>query len=734
MDLILMKRKILGMFLLVALTVGNVYAKDYLVSTRNTSLLIKADEGKQAMFQYYGTKISENEINGIYDAGLAYWADTYPCFGIHSYGEKAFAVAHNDGNMSVDLAVEVVRQYSEEDTDITEVTMKDKVYPLVVKQYYKAYKGTDVISTWVEITNNAKKPLTMYKFASVSLPVKRADNWLTHFHGTWGAENMMDEEKLTNGQKVIANKEGLRNTQNDNPSFMLTVDGCPQEENGNVIGASLAWSGNYMMKVIANNARINVIAGINEETSHYKLEPKETFVTPEFAMTYSTEGKGGVSRAFHRWAREYKLNQGDKERDILLNSWEGVYFKVNQKGMDQMMKDMSAMGGELFVMDDGWFGDKYPRNGGGTSLGDWVVCKEKLPEGIEGLLASAKEHKIKFGIWIEPEMANTKSELFEKHPDWVLSQDNRPLSTGRGGTQVVLDLTNPKVQDFVFGVVDNLMTKYPEIAYIKWDANAGLMNYGSPYLPKDKQSHIYINYHKGMNNVLERIRAKYPNVVMQACASGGGRINYGFLPYFEEFWTSDDTDALQRIYMQWGVSNFYPSIAMASHVSANKNHQTGRIVPLKFRFDVAMSGRLGMEIQPKDMTDADKAFAKRAIASYKKVRPIVQFGDLYRLVSPYDKKGISSLMYATPEKDKAVLFVYKTEHFLNQLIPNIVLNGVDANKTYRIIDLTPANEKKPSNLDGKVISGKLLKNAGLSVMPALKGEYSSLALLLEEVK
>lgn len=728
-----MNGKFLGLLLLGALSAGALSAKDYLVSTRHTSLLIKADEGKQARFQYYGTKIAENEIDGIYNAGLAYWAETYPCFGISSYGEKAFAVAHSDGNMSVDLVVEGVRQYSDEEADITEITLKDKVYPLVVKQYYKAYKGTDVISTWVEITNNAKKALTLYKFASASLPVKRADNWLTHFHGTWGAENMMEEEKLTNGQKVIANKEGIRNTQTDNPSFMLTLDGCPQEENGRVIGASLAWSGNYLMKIIADNSRINVIAGINEEVSHYVLEPKETFVTPELAMTYSSEGKGGVSRAFHRWARAYKLNQGNKERDILLNSWEGVYFNVNQEGMDQMMKDMSAMGGELFVMDDGWFGDKYPRNDDKTSLGDWTVCKEKLPEGIGGLLASAKKHNIKFGIWIEPEMANTKSELFEKHPDWVLSQDNRPLTTGRGGSQVVLDLTNPEVQDFVFGVVDKLMTEYPEIAYIKWDANAALMNYGSHYLPSQKQSHIYIEYHRGMNKVLERIRAKYPNLVIQACASGGGRVNYGFLPYFNEFWTSDDTDALQRIYMQWGVSNFYPSIAMASHVSANRNHQTGRVLPLKYRFDVAMSARLGMEIQPKDMTDADKAFAGRAIAAYKKIRPVVQFGDLYRLVSPYDKKGIASLMYATPEKDKAVLFVYKTEHFLNQLMPDVVLSGLDENKTYRITDLTPENEQKPSALNGKVISGKILKEAGLSVASALRAEYSSLALLFEVV-
>ena len=590
-----------------------------------------------------------------------------------------------------------------------------------------------MIGTWVEVTNQEKKPVTMYKFASAFIPVRRGDNWLTHFHGTWGAENMLQEERLTDGQKIIKNEDGVRNTTNENPSFMLTLDGKPQEETGHVFGASLAWSGNYTLKLdVDNNRIIKIYAGINEDASYYTLDPKKTFVTPEFAMTYSTTGKGGVSRNFHRWARMYKLSHADSDRDILLNSWEGVYFKVDQEVMAQMMKDMSQLGGELFVMDDGWFGDKYPRDGGSTSLGDWEVCKKKLPQGIEGLIASAKKCGIKFGLWIEPEMVNSKSELYEKHPDWIICQDNRTPTTGRGGTQMILDLSNPKVQDFVFGVVDNLMTNYPEIAYIKWDANASIMNYGSYYLPKDRQSHLYIEYHKGLNNVLERIRTKYPHLLMQACASGGSRVNYGLLPYFGEFWTSDNTDAYQRIYMQWGVSNFYPAIAMASHVSADKNHQTGRRTPLKFRFDVAMSGRLGMEMQPKDMTDGDKEFAKRAIKAYKEIRPIVQHGDLYRLVSPYDKVGFASLMYATPEKDKAVFFAYRMEYLLNQVTPRVRMTGLDPDKQYKLIDMTPLKENKKNFLDGKVLSGKLLLEEGVEV--PFSGEYSSVVMQLIEVK
>ena len=712
---------------------SSLFVKDYLISTSKTSLLITANAGEPSKMQYYGVSIAPGQIQSIYDAGLVLNANSYPAFGLQTVGEKAIAITQPDGNMSLDLAVDAVTQYTSKDGEITEVLLKDKIYPVWVKQCYKAYKGTDIITTWVEIGNAGKKPVTLFQFASAYLPMFRGDNWLTHFHGAWGAEHTMDEEKLTNGQKVIANKDGLANTETDNPSFMLSLDGRPQEESGKVFGGVLAWSGNYKLKLDVRNTALNIIVGMNEESSQYILEPKETFVTPEFAMTYSTNGKGGVSRAFHHWARQYKMNQGERLHDILLNSWEGVYFKVNQKGMDEMMEAFSAMGGELFVMDDGWFGNKYPRNGGNSSLGDWEVCKEKLPEGIEGLLASARKHHIKFGIWIEPEMSNTKSELFEKHPDWILKFDNRPLSTGRGKTQVVLDLTNPKVQDFVFGVVDNLMANYPEISYMKWDDNCSLLDYGSSYLPKNKQSHLYIEYNRGLQKVLQRIRAKYPELVMQLCAGGGARVNYGLLPYFDEFWTSDDTDALQRIYMQWGVSGFFPAIAMASLVSADKNHQTGRRIPLKFRFDVAMSGRLGMEIQPKDMNDVDKAFAKRAIAAYKDIRPVVQFGDLYRLVSPYDNKGVSSLMYVTSEKNKAVFYAYKISHFINMVIPKVCMNGLDPSKNYRLVDLTPVDSSKPCDLNGKIISGKILMEEGIALKSLLKSEYSSLALQLQAV-
>ncbi|MDE6765229.1 MAG: alpha-galactosidase, partial [Duncaniella sp.] len=512
------------------------------------------------------------------------------------------------------------------------------------------------------------------------------------------------------------------------------------ENDGRVIGATLCYPGNYKLFIDTDDSNYHhLFAGINEENSEYHLRKGESFTTPELALTYSDEGLGGVSRNFHRWGRKHRLHAGDKERKILLNSWEGVYFSITEPVMAGMMEDIASMGGELFVMDDGWFGDKYPRDVDNSSLGDWVVDTRKLPNGINGLLTEAEKNGIKFGIWIEPEMTNTVSELYEKHPEYIVKAPNREVVKGRGGTQLVLDLANPKVQDLVFEVVDTLMTKYPAIDYIKWDANAPIMEHGSQYLTADNQSHLYIDFHKGLEKTLDRIRAAHPDVTIQACASGGGRVNWGFLPWFDEFWTSDNNDALQRVYMQWGTSYFYPAIAMASHISASPNHQTFRRIPTKFRADVAMSGRLGLEMQPRDMNDDDKAVCRQAISDYKTIRPIVQFGDLYRLQSPYDKKGVASLMYVTPEKDDAVFFWWKLDTFMGQQLPRIPMAGLNPDKTYRVQELNRI-DNEPLPYEGKTFTGRYLMSNGLEMPLTYKvdyhknTDYSSRVLRLTEVK
>lgn len=728
-------KKILFVILTCIWSVVSMYAWDrnILVSTKNTSLLFAAQNDGDLRFAYYGDKITPDQINQIHDIWAGLNRPAYPTFGSEYSSATALQVVHSDGNMTLDLIVKDVTTKNVENGEQTVVTLRDKHYPFEVKMNYKAYNNSDIIEMWAEISHTEKKAVVLKRFDSGCMPIRRGDVWISHLHGSWIAESDVTSEPLKPGMKTIKNMDGARNGQGDHAEIMFSLDGRPQENTGRMIGAALCWSGNYKLRIDTdNNYSHNFLAGINDEASEYKLEPKEVFVTPKLAFTYSEEGLSGVSRNFHRWARNGQIHGGNKLRDILLNSWEGVYFDIDEQKMDQMMGDFAAMGGELFVMDDGWFGDKYPRNNDHSSLGDWVVNRRKLPNGVDGLIATAKKHGIKFGIWIEPESANTVSELYEKHPDWVLEVPNRDPRYGRGGTQMLLDLSNPEVQDFVFQVVDDLMTNYPDIAYIKWDANASLVNYGSPYLPKDKQSHIYIDFHRGLQKVVERIRAKYPDLVMQACGGGGGRVDYGVMPGFDEFWVSDNTDALQRIFMQWGTSYFYPSMAMAQHVSASPNHQTGRVIPLKFRFDVAMSGRLGMEIQPNTMSDGEKEFSKHAIATYKEIRPVVQFGDLYRLISPFDKLGVASLMYCTPEKDRAVFFAYKIEHYMNQVLPRFRMAGLDANKNYRIRELNLPQGENPCYLHDKVVAGSILMSTGMEV--PLGSEYASRVFELIEVK
>ena len=726
--------KKLFFFALLMAGVQTASAEQVVVQTKNTTMVLNVDEGKQPQYVYFGAKLSDSDLQHMQRTHGGRM-DAYPAYGMNCPAEAALAMTHADGNLSTAL---IATGDVEQEGAITRIRMKDPVYPITVDLCYMARPEVDMIETWTEIKNGEAKTVTLTQFASICLPIRRGNVWLSHFYGSWGNEARLCEEPVTPGEKIIKNKDGVRNSHTDHAEVMFSLNGKGQENQGDVIGAALCYSGNFQLKVETDDSDYHYFyAGINPDNSEYHLKKGETFITPKVALSFSQCGLSGVSRNFHKWGRKYMLAHGDKERKILLNSWEGVYFDINQKGMDQMMGDIASMGGELFVMDDGWFGVKYPRKTDNCALGDWVVDTNKLPEGIEGLLRDAKKHGIKFGIWIEPEMSNTVSELYEKHPDWIIKAPKRDAVLGRGGTQVVLDMANPKVQDFVFSIVDNLMTKYPEIDYIKWDANMAIMNHGSQYLNMADQSHLNIEYHRGFQKTCERIRAKYPDLTIQACASGGGRANWGVLPYFDEFWVSDNTDALQRIYMQWGTSYFFPAIAQASHISATPNHTVFRTTAMKYRIDVAMSGRLGMEIQPKNMSDDEKALCRQAIKEYKEIRPIVQFGDIYRLVSPYDKLGLASMMYVNEAKSKSVFFWWKTESFQNEHLPLVKMAGLDANKMYKIHELNRI-DKNPMDVEGKTFSGAYLMNHGLE-MPyrnepadwSKKNDWSSRVLLLE---
>lgn len=735
-----MKQKFLFLLsFLMACRFAGLQAKDYsgqdvYVNTAHTTLLLLAKPGETPRLAYYGARISENEGSEVWGIGSSLNQTACPTFNGSTAEGTVLSVCHTDGQIALDLEVKRVERDAVDGGERITIHTADRVQPVNVDLCFRTYEASDVIEAWTEITHTEKGDITLLKYATAVLPLNGPDVWVSNLYGKWANEAMLNETRLTTAGLSFGGHNGVLNNQSDRAEVMVSLDGPGRENSGRTIGAALCWSGNYRMTFASSRSALDshsLRAGIDDEMP-YRLSPRTTFRTPALAISYSSEGRGGVSRNFHRWARQFKLHNGSALRDVLLNSWEGVYMNVNEEKMVSMMHDFAGIGGELFVMDDGWFAsEKYTRDGAGNAaLGDWNPDPRKLPNGLRPLIDEAKKDGLRFGIWLEPEMGNWKaSALYDKHPDWFLQNRGREPRLGRGGTQDALDLTNPKVQDFVFSVFDRLLTENPEISYIKWDANCDLANYGSTYLPANRQAQIYVDYHFGLQRVLDRLRAKYPNLVMQACASGGGRVNYGVMPYFDEFWTSDNTDALQRIFIQWGTSYFYPACAMACHVSASPNHQTGRRIPLKYRFDVAMSGRLGIEMKPSDFTDAERAFARQAIADYKRLRPVVQQGDLYRLVSPYEQGGrMASLMYVAPDKSQAVVYAYKLHHMEGHDMPRVCLAGLDPDRTYRITEINHTGQGA-CHLNGKTATGRVLMEAGLNF--PLGGEYASRVLELK---
>ena len=714
-------------------------AENYQIRTANTSLVLSAEQGAPVEIVYYGAALSETDFLNICKAGVATQHKAYPVFGLTGDRPTAFSMTHHDGNMTTKLVFE---SYSENKTDSgieSRFHLKDEVYPLSVDLCYKAYGDCDVLETWVEVKNMEKGSVTLREFASGFLPIRCGDVYLSYLTGARQAECSVQTEKVLRGIRVIDGTDGVRTTHLTHAEVMFSLDGEPQENTGATIGAALMYTGNFRLKTNwIDEDYICFSAGINPDNSEYVLAKKETFATPHLAFAWGNEGLSGMSRQFHRWGRNHQLQHADRVRDVVINSWEGVRFDIEQKTMEDMISDAAYAGAELFVLDDGWFGGKYQREDG-YAMGDWVCDTRKLPGGLQPLIDFAKSKGLKFGIWIEPEMVDQNSELYEKHPEWILKGKDREINRGRGGSQMILDMGNPEVQDFAYKVVDDLMTQYPEIYYIKWDANMTQQDWGSQYLPMDKQSHLQIEYQRGFAAVCERIRAKYPDLVIQDCASGGGRVGWGYLGWFDEFWTSDNTDALQRIYMQWGTSYFFPAIAMASHISAVPNGSNARTTSLKFRTDVCMSGRLGIELQPKHMTSEELEQTRAAVAEYKQyVRETVQLGDLYRLISPFSGKGVASLMYVSQNKDKAAFFWWKTEQMTGEHLPRVKMAGLDPDALYQIREINRIDDE-PLSFEGASFSGKFLMESGLEIPyrhkcnVKLRGNNSSRVLCLERV-
>jgi alpha-galactosidase len=701
------------------------------IETNNNALVLLAKPGDVPKIIYFGSKLSNKEeyskVGTQYRQGTDYSGilnAAYTPSGSRNLVEPAISVTHADGNTSLDLQyIKHQTKFLDDNVSETEVQLKDPAYPFQVSLHYKVYFNEDVIEQWTTIRHQEKKPVILHKYASANLYLKANNYWLRQYHGDWAKEMQPEESRLTSGIKTLDSKLGTRAHLYQPPVFMISLDGPAQEDHGSVLYGQVEWSGNFRVDLELdplNNLRI--IAGLNNHASDYHLKPKEEFKTPVFLYTLSNKGKGDASRKLHRWAKNYRILDGNGDRLTLLNNWESTFFDFNENKLAQLLKDTKKLGVDLFLLDDGWFGNKFPRNSDNAGLGDWQENKQKLPGGIASLVKEADANGVKFGIWLEPEMVNPKSELYSKHPDWIIKQPKRPEHLYRN--QLVLDLSNPEVQNFVFNLVDGLLSAKKSPSYIKWDCNAVIYNAYSAHL--SHQSHLYLNYVQGLYNVLERIRAKYPKVPIMLCSGGGGRVDYAALKYFTEFWPSDNTDPLERVFIQWEYSYFYPAIATANHVT-DWGKQS-----IKFKTDVAMSGKLGYDIDISHLNETDLKFSQQAVQVYNSIKKIIWQGDQYRLLDPW-ANDVSAMIYCNENKTSAIMFSYLVgNRYGDESKSPIPLKGLDANKDYSVREINLYQDSK-SAIDANVTySGSFLMKVGIN--PIVNSGRKSVILEIEEVK
>jgi alpha-galactosidase len=627
--------------------------------------------------------------------------EAYPQWGDGYIWEPALQVTHADGNTSTDLLYERVTRTNEaSDRETVRVNLRDPQYPLEVTLCFRAHFKRDLLEQWTEIRNYERGAVKLDRMASSSLLLSPTNVYLTHFFGDWASEMQPATELLTPGMKVLDSKLGVRAHQFGNPSFLLSLDGAPSETNGRVLAGSLAWSGSFQCAFDHNGRAVRALCGVNPFASGYTLAAGETFITPVMIWVWSGQGLGDLSHKFHAWARDFGLRDGHEPRTVLLNNWEATGFDFDFNRIVGLFDPAKEIGAELFLLDDGWFGNIYPRVSDRAGLGDWQPNRRRLPDGLAPLAAETVKHGLRFGIWLEPEMVNPKSELFERHPNWIITQPKRELELQRN--QLVLDLTRPEVQRFEWQVIDDILT-VPGISYAKWDCNRYITQAGSSWLPRDRQSHLWIDYVQALYAMMDKTAKAFPKTELMLCSGGGGRVDYGALRYFHEFWPSDNTDPVVRVPMQWDYSYFFPTMAIASHVT----HWGKR--PMHFACSVAMSARFGMDLDLNKLSPEDKAVCAGAIRAYKRIRDVTQLGDLYRLERPHGAAR-GALNYVSSDRSRAVLFVFQLKD--GQAMP-VHLQGLDPAKHYMVRELNPAPAQAAIPVEGRSLTGDDLMRDGI---------------------
>lgn len=719
----------------------------FLLGAASTSYVIGIEKDEYLTSRYWGRRVSdwrgsarllfvERAFTPCPDpADPSFSLDTLPqecpVFGSSDFRVPALEVRQPNGSTLLKLAYSGYRilegkppieglpsVYAEgnDRAQTLEIDLVDSLIGLKATLSYTVFDDFDAIARSIRLTNEGRETLTVIRAMSASVDLPTSDYEVLRLCGDWARERGVVRTPVAAGSLCLESRRGTSSHQM-NPFIALVSPGT-DEDQGEVFAMSLVYSGNFLAQAEVDRlggTRFSI--GINPFEFAWRLEPGESFNSPEAVLVHSSRGLGDMSRRYHDLYRS-RLCRGtwrDRPRPILVNSWEANYFNVKADTIEALARTASKLGIELCVLDDGWFGK---RDDDTSSLGDWNVDERKLPLGLGDLAARVNRLGFGFGLWLEPEMVSPRSDLYRAHPDWCLNVPGRPRTESRH--QLVLDLGRTEVRDFIVDSVSTILGS-ANIAYIKWDMNRHLTEVYSAALPIDRQGEAYHRYILGLYDVLARITEAFPDVLFESCSGGGGRFDPGMLAYMPQAWTSDNTDASSRIPIQYGTSMVYPASTMGAHVTAVPNHQVGRITPLEFRGSVAMAGVLGYELDFEVLAPEELREIARQVSNYKELRSIIQFGDFYRLLSPFDDASCAAWMFVAKDKSEAWVAYYRIHIHPNAQFPVLRLKGLDPEAEYCVTGLRGSYR------------GDELMSVGLSVELGL-GDYRTCEWRLSRVK
>lgn len=658
----------------------NEAAKSFLLTSKDTTYVIGIfDDDQYVCHLYYGKKLPDEEVNYLYgplekmrpsilNRERARFMDVvpleYPTHGVGDYREHCLEVETVDGYHTCDLHYvshtiyagkpalpDMPATFDHDDVCTTlELRCRDHVLNLGIVLIYTTFENLDVITRTVRVENHAEQPIYLKRVFSAALDFDHQNFDVLTLHGGWARECNPTRVPVFVGKHVSGNARGETSAQ-DSP-LLAILDPDTNDDQGEVFAMNFVYSGNFYACAEGHQyGGTRAVMGINPQNFTWKLEPGDSFTAPEVVMVHSDEGLGKMTRTFHDLYRKHLIRGKyiDKKRPILINNWEATYFDFSTEKLLSIAREAAKNGIEMLVMDDGWFG---ARNNDDRGLGDWVVNEEKLPGGLGYLVDEVNKLGMKFGIWIEPEMVNANSDLFRAHPDWAIQIPGRRMSEYR--QQLILDWSRKEVRDYVYGMIHKVLSS-ANIEYVKWDMNRTMTEIGGADLPADRQQELSHRYVLGVYDIMNRLTTDFPNILLENCSSGGSRFDAGMLYYSPQIWTSDDTDAIERLGIQYGTSLCYPLSTMGAHVSAVPNHQTGRVVPFETRGYVALSGTFGYELDVTRIPEEDRAMIPEQVAMYHKYNDLIREGDLYRSGSVYTHPDYDCWTVVAKDKSEALL-------------------------------------------------------------------------------